>query len=167
MKTTMSNNNLIKNTFKTVLLAILSLTFLLGCSSEKSITKAPSIDEITKEIEEAIDISEMKKGDINKLKKLYDINEDEVEDFALYTASTNIKADEIAIIKVKEDNNIDSIKQKISNRISDQGSIFESYLPEEYFLIEKHVLKNNGNYVLLAVSKDATKIESIFDSSFK
>ncbi len=167
MKITMNNNNIIKNTFKTILLAILSLTFLLGCSSEKAIAKAPTIEEITKEIEEAIDISEMKKGDINKLKKLYDIDEDEIEDFVLYVAPTNIKADEMAIIKVKDENNIESIKEKISTRISDQGSVFESYLPEEYFLIEKHVLKSNGNYVLLVVSKDATKVEGIFDNSFK
>ncbi|PGL73878.1 DUF4358 domain-containing protein, partial [Bacillus thuringiensis] len=44
---------------------------------------------------------------------------------------------------------------------------FKDYLPDEYFLIEKHVLKTKDNYILLAISKDADKVEKTFDKIFK
>lgn len=61
---------------------------------------------------------------------------------------------------------IDSIKEKISHRIEIQAKNFKDYLPDEYFLIEKHVLKSKDNYILFIISEDADVIEDIFDRSF-
>ncbi|MGW6184753.1 DUF4358 domain-containing protein, partial [Bacillus mycoides] len=84
-----------------------------------------------------------------------------------YTAPTNIKADEIAVIKLDNTKSVDNIKKKIISRIEKKSKSFKGYLPEEYFLIEKHVLKTKDNYILLAISKDADKIEKTFDENFK
>lgn len=40
-------------------------------------------------------------------------------------------------------------------------------LPDEYFLIEKHVLKMKDNYILFVVSKDAAIIDGAFDEALK
>ncbi|HAG44839.1 MAG TPA: hypothetical protein DCL31_17845, partial [Clostridium sp.] len=115
----------------------------------------------------AVNLDEMKEGDNDKLQKLYDIKADEIENFILYVAPTNLKADEVAVIKVKDANDVESVKEKLSKRVEEQGKSFKDYLPDEYFLIEKHVLKTKDNYVLLAISKDADKIESAFDEALK
>lgn len=52
-----------------------------------------------------------KKEDINRLEKLYNFNDKEVESFIFYIASTNIKADEVTAIKAKDVNNVGNIKQ--------------------------------------------------------
>lgn len=52
-----------------------------------------------------------KKEDINRLEKLYNFNDKEVESFIFYIASTNIKADEVTVIKAKDVNNVENIKQ--------------------------------------------------------
>ncbi|MCU4724738.1 DUF4358 domain-containing protein [Bacillus cereus] len=109
----------------------------------------------------------MKEGDSKKLQKLYNINTDEVESFVLYTAPTNIKADEIAVIKVKDVKNVEDIKKNISNKVEKQSKSFKDYLPDEYFLIEKHVLKTKDNYILFAISKDADKVEKTFNQLLK
>ncbi|MFD3158107.1 DUF4358 domain-containing protein [Haloimpatiens sp. FM7330] len=151
----------------TMILSIFALGTLAGCGSSKKEVKNPSVGEISKKIGQSVDVSEMRKADSEKLKKLYGINSDELEGFDVYTASTNIKADEIAVMKVKDSNNVDSIKDKISKRVKKQGENFKDYLPNEYYLVEKHVLKNQGNYILFAISKNAQKIEDTFDSCFK
>ncbi len=102
---------------------------------------------------------------MDKLQRLYNILPEEVESSILYIASTNIKADEIAVIKAKDVNNLAEIKEKISKRVEDKAKSFQSYLPDEYYLIENHVLKTKGNFVLLAISEDADKIEQAFDES--
>jgi len=109
----------------------------------------------------------MKIGDMNRLKKLYHLDADEVQDFVLYTAQSNVEANELAVIKVKQENQAESVKEKIMKRIEAQEVKLKDYRPEQYYLVEKHILKIKGRYILFTVSKDAEKIESSFDEAFK
>ena len=156
-----------KNIFYKMILSSIIILILTSCSSKKTIEKAPSISDIDEKIQETVDISNMNIGDSEKLEKLYDVDVEDLEDFVLYTPSTNIEANEIAILKVKDTNKIDDIKDKISTRVEKQATNFKDYLPDEYFLIEKHVLKTKDNYILFIISEDAETIEDIFDESFK
>ncbi|MGH1280429.1 DUF4358 domain-containing protein [Bacillus basilensis] len=151
----------------TIIACTITLGSLSGCFGKKENVNSLSATEIGEKIEHVTNLEEMKVGDSKKLQKLYNINTDEVESFVLYTAPTNIKADEIAVIKVKDKKNVENIKNKISNRVEKKSKSFKDYLPNEYFLIEKHVLKTKDNYILLAISKDADKAEKTFDEIFK
>lgn len=161
----------LKNNYRSLLIAIIlaSLTIgaLVGCSSDKLPDKTPAVKEIDEKIKQSVDVSSLSEGDIDKLKKLYDVDESEIEEFVLYTAQSNIEADEITVIKVKEDSKVTDIKNKILKRVEKQSESFKDYLPDEYYVIEKHVLKTKGKYILLAISEDAEEIEGIFDELFK
>lgn len=132
-----------KKIFVVALVIALSSTLLSSCSSSKEGGKQPSIQNIVEEINNKVDISTMKEGDNDKLQKLYDIDDDKLEDFVLYTAPTNIEADEILILKVKDEKDLNNIKDKISKRVEEQSDSFKDYLPDEYYLIEKHILKGH------------------------
>ncbi|WP_259417867.1 DUF4358 domain-containing protein [Bacillus toyonensis] len=151
----------------TIIVCTITLGALSGCFEKKENVNNLSATEIGEKIKQVANLEEMKEGDSKKLQKLYNINTDEIESFVLYTAPTNIKADEIAAIKVKDMKNVKNIKEKILSRIEKRSKSFKDYLPDEYFLIEKHVLKTKDNYILLAISKDADKIEKTFDEILK
>ncbi|WP_100618047.1 DUF4358 domain-containing protein [Bacillus cereus] len=151
----------------TIIVCTITLGALSGCFGKKENVNNLSATEIGEKIKQVANLEEMKKGDSKKLQKLYNINTDEIESFVLYTAPTNIKADEIAAIKVKDMKNVKNIKEKLLSRIEKKSKSFKGYLPDEYFLIEKHVLKTKDNYILLAISKDADKIEKTFDEILK
>ena len=155
-----------KNVFALTVIIVRSLALLTGCSSKDTTSKEPSIDEIDQNINDDVDISNMVESDSDKLEKLYDIDIDKVDNFKLYTAKTNIEANELLILKVKNEEDIGDIKEDINDRIESQTNSFKDYLPDEYFLIEKHVLKSNGNYIIFIISEEAEKIESLFDKSF-
>ncbi|EJR57476.1 hypothetical protein IIO_05003 [Bacillus cereus VD115] len=150
-----------------IIVCMITLGALSGCFEKKENVNNLSATEIREKIKQVANLEEMKEGDSKKLQKLYNINTDEIESFVLYTAPTNIKADEIATIKVKDMKNVKNIKEKILSRIEKKSKSFKDYLPDEYFLIEKHVLKTKDNYILLAISKDADKIEKTFDKILK
>lgn len=154
---------MIKKSINFLILAVIVLTLFVGCSSEG---KTPSIEEINNNIVQATDISEMRVGDAKKLEKLYGIDAEKLESFFLYTPPSNIEADEIAILKVKNSNDIDSIKEKISKRINDKEVSFKDYLPDEYYLVEKHVLKNKDSYIIFVTHNDYKIIEETFDKCF-
>lgn len=108
----------------------------------------------------------MKKGDLNKLQKLYKIDAVNVDDFILYTSTSNVKADELAVIKLKDESQAESVKENIEQRIEAQKMKFKDYRPDEYFLVENHVLKTKGPFVFFAVSKEADSMERAFDGVF-
>ncbi|MFB7351424.1 DUF4358 domain-containing protein [Bacillus thuringiensis] len=150
-----------------MIVCTITLGSLSGCFGKKDNVNSLSATEIGEKIKHVTNLEEMKEGDSKKLQKLYNINTDEVESFVLYTAPTNIKADEIAVIKVKDVKNVEDIKKNISNKVEKQSKSFKDYLPDEYFLIEKHVLKTKDNYILFAISKDADKVEKTFNQLLK
>lgn len=151
-----------------IAMVIFTVGMFTGCSSNKSQTaKNPTVKEIDEKIKKAADIANLKQGDAAKLKKFYDIDNTELEDFVLYTAPSNIKADEIAILKVKDSNNVSKIKDKVSKRLENQSTSFKDYLPNEYAVIQKNVLKTKGNYIIFVISSDAQKIDNAFEEAFK
>lgn len=156
-----------KGLFYSIILCSLMVFVLTSCSSNKPTYKDVSVKNIDEKIKESVDISSMNVGDGEKLEKTYKIDVKDLEEFVLYTPSTNIKANEIAIMKVKDSSKIEDIQDKISERIDNQATNFKDYLPDEYYLIEKHVLKIKDNYILFVISEDAEAIEKIFDESFK
>jgi len=156
-----------KRIFNSFMALILITIVLTACTKGGSTGKNPSIVEINNKLSEAIDLSKMDNGDGEVLEKFYDIDSNKLEEFVLYMPKTNIEVNEIAILKVKNTSDLEDIKEKIENRIEEQGNAFRDYIPEEYYLIENHVLKTKDNYILFAIYEDVDKIEKVFDESFK
>lgn len=150
-----------------LLLTLLSLFIIAGCSQNQGTSKNPSVAEIRDQIAKSVDISELKEQREDDLATLYNIDAEDIEESVIYIAPTNLEADELTILKVKEGADVAEIKDRIGQRVEQQANSFKDYLPEEYDLIEKHVLKSKGNYILLAISEKADEIEDIFDKAFK
>ncbi|WP_098745438.1 DUF4358 domain-containing protein [Paenibacillus sp. EZ-K15] len=157
-----------KRSFYSVMLAfVVVMGVLSGCAGKDEKTSEQlSVTEIGESIGQAVSLKEMKKQDLNKLQKLYKMDTDSVDDFILYTSTSNVKADELAVIKLKDERQAESVKENIEQRIEAQKMKFKDYRPDEYFLVDHHVLKTKGPFVFFAVSKDAESMERTFDSAF-
>ncbi|AFV10614.1 putative lipoprotein [Thermacetogenium phaeum DSM 12270] len=149
--------------------AIVALTLggTAGCSSQKEAAADPTVEEIVARIAAAVDLSRMQEGDAGTLKKLYGIDAADLEGFALYTAPTNISADEILVVKLKDPDAAGAVQEKMEKRVADRAARFKDYLPQEYYKIEHHVLETRGSCLLLAIAEDADKIAAAFDESFR
>lgn len=150
-----------------ILFAFITL-LVSGCAkSGEDVLKSPEISEIEDTVMKSFDTSDMIKLDDKKLERVYGISADEVDEYFAYVSTSNIKADEVAVFKVKDSEDIEGIKSRIGERMVQLGTSFKDYLPEQYNLIEKHTLGVKGNYVFLAVSKDGESIKIQFDKCFK
>ncbi|WNS43090.1 DUF4358 domain-containing protein [Paenibacillus sp. MMS20-IR301] len=146
----------------------LVLVFILGllsaCTANPGKDEARTVAEIKDSIEQTVDLSGMQLQNDAKLRKLYGIEADDIEGFVLYTADSNVKADELVIIKVKQASETETVMEQIEERIKAQTVKFKDYRPEEYCLIEKHVLKSKGRFVFFAVSKNVERMEEAYDA---
>ncbi|MGV2787493.1 DUF4358 domain-containing protein, partial [Clostridium perfringens] len=102
----------------------------------------------------------------NKLQKLYKMDTDSLDDFILYTSTSNVKADELAVIKLKDESQAESVKENIEQRIEAQKMKIKYYRPDEYNLVDHHELKTKGPFVFFAVSTEAESMERWYDSAF-
>lgn len=164
----MRKTNKIKNIISKSLIFILGI-FILGIFGGCTFiqTKAPKVSEIIDSIKNTTDLSLMEQGNKNKLRKLYGISTKEIEEFALYIPKTNMEANEILILKVKNQDDIDEIKENIEKRIEKQSDSFRSYAPTQYELLENNILDVKGKYIIYIVSKDVDKISKCVDNDFK
>jgi len=150
-----------------LLVFLILLGALTGCSVKNEGGKDVPLRTIEEGIKQKVTLDHMKKKDKEKLVKLYHIDHDEVQDFVLYMPESNVEANELAVIKVKQAEQAENIKEKIVKRVEAQEIKFKDYRPKEYNLVEKHVLKIKDLYILFAVSKDAEQIENAFDAALK
>jgi len=153
-----------KATVKVIALVFLvcGLALNAGCSSQDSAKQPGSVQDVVERLEKASLLADLQAGDLDTLGRLYGLDASQVEDFALYTAPSNIRAEEILVLKLKDVQDMDEVRAKIQERIAKRADSFRDYLPEQYALIENHCLMTAGNYVFLAIVEDVAAAEEAF-----
>lgn len=81
--------------------------------------------------------------------------------------STGATAEEIAVWQAKDSGAVSKIQEAVKNRIADQKAGFESYVPAEMEKLNDPVLVTQGNYVILCISNDNAKAQSVIDGFLK
>lgn len=148
-----------------ILIATVLITFIALYQVLK--VKDADMDSLRKNLSQVIDDEQMDIGDSSKLRKLYYISKNEVEDFILYAPKSNMDANEVLVLKGKSDEVIQQLKVKVEGRIKKQSDSFNSYRPEEYDIISNRVLDIKGKYLILIISKDSATIEATINKEFK
>ncbi|WP_346885142.1 DUF4358 domain-containing protein [Clostridium sp. UBA4395] len=148
-----------------ILIATVLITFIALYQVLK--VKDVDMDSLRKNLSQVIDDEQMDKGDSSKLRKLYYISKNEIEDFILYAPKSNMDANEVLVLKGKSEEVIQQLKVKVEGRIKKQSDSFNSYRPEEYDIISNRVLDIKGKYLILIISKDSATIEAAINKEFK
>lgn len=147
-----------------ILLTLVMVTFI-GLYGVVKI-KEPSMDEINASILKTADLTNMIQGDVKKLRKLYYINKNEVENFILYAPKTNMDANEVLVLKGKDEESVKILRDKIEARVDKQSDSFASYRPELKEVIDDYELKENGQYLYLIISEENKKINKAIEKNF-
>lgn len=153
-----------KNYYYILTVAIL-ITFIALYQVLK--VKDVDMDSLRQSLSQIVDSEHMDIGDSSKLRKLYYISKNEVEDFILYSPKSNMEANEVLILKAKNEEDIEHLKVKVEERVKKQSDSFKNYRPEEYDIISNRVLDIKGKYLILIISSESEKIESAINKEFK
>lgn len=96
----------------------------------------------------------------------YGFSNEEINEIVSYQGS-GATSEELVILHATDKSQLNSIKDKIGNRLTERKEAFESYLPEEVFKIDNHLLDIKGNYVILCISNDPSKVEEVINNYIK
>lgn len=104
--------------------------------------------------------------DDTSLNEMYGIDSSKLDNYIIKVPIMNIRADEIAIIKVKEIKDVNYIVNKFKERASIVQNTFNKYLEDQYELAVNNIIVVKGKYVLFSISEKNEQIENIFNSYF-
>lgn len=156
-----------KTTKKIICLLIFALTALSLCSCGKGEAKAAekNIDALADALISKLEfdiIPEEIDGEVALSD--YSIDESIVSEVRYFRVGSAV-ADEIAIFKVNNANDIPTIENAVSERIKYLKDGFSDYKPSEVPKIENAYTKAIGNVVILCICKDTAQVEQIINET--
>lgn len=159
--------------FFSFILVFSVMVTVVGCGEK---TPNVPVKEIMTNIDKESDIVsglmelDLTKADLNDFEKqtieYFGINLDDIEEGIMKTPMINLSVDSVILLKAKDSSKLPELKTVFENYIEAQKTAFENYVPANLEIIEKHIIKEKGNYIILIISHDAEKIEKAFDNSF-
>lgn len=98
--------------------------------------------------------------------KRLSLSEEDIESCTSY-AGTKAVVDEIVLVKVSSSDAAERVKTALDRHIETQKKSYSSYRPDEVPKLDSAVIVSEGGYVILVVSKDSGKAQSIVKGCLK
>lgn len=175
---------IIKNNIIMVLLLSLCLTLFVGCSKEETNneiasekkneeeSKSPELPDMKKLCEDMLaadsslpEMSVVYGSDENGsdlFQYLADFDVEKVEDF-FFAYATEGTAEEIAVIYLKDEDDIEDLEEAIENHVEGRIIQFRTYDPSQVERCEDAVIIAKDNYVILIIADEAKAIKKVFE----
>lgn len=155
-----SNKILLLEILKWLFVAALCvfLYFMLSSNRESS---TPFAD-VKEAVIAAADLTPLAEGDNQTLKRLYGLSASDYENVLLYYPTTNMGAEELLLVQLKDVSQQQSVQTAIENRLDTQKKSFDGYGIDQYAMLEKAVVEVQGNYILLVVAADPGPVRKAF-----
>lgn len=139
----------------------LTLFTLTGCSEEKKEDRVIDVHTMAQSLLNDITYEDqLTKVEGNMFQMIYGISQEDIEEYEAYV-STGATAEEIAVIKAKDEATAESMEEKLTERVEAQKNSFANYIPKEVEKLEEAVVYQEGVYVVLSISNDDEKAEKI------
>ena len=118
---------------------------------------------VTEAVTAVISTENMQEADAQMVKRLYGINPADYESCTLYYPTTNMGADELLIVKLKDVSQQEALSAAVDARLQTQKTAFDGYGAEQFALLSDHaVIEPRGNYFLFVVSANADAAAAAF-----
>ena len=147
-----------------ILMVIGLLVFIIllqmGTPDSKS-----SLEEVSQAVSGSVSLEGMEESSNQMFKKFYGMNANDYEGVSLYAPASNMDAEEILIIKLKDSSQAEAVTAAVNKRLETQKSSFEGYGIEQFDLLEDHILDVQGNFILYVVHPEASKADQAFKDS--
>jgi hypothetical protein len=137
------------------------LAFLVISLSANHISQA-AFSAVEDAVVSAADVGEMQIADTQMVRRLYGLDPADYEGVLLYCPTTNMGAEELLLIELKDISQQDTVTAAIEKRVATQKDSFDGYGVDQYDMLEKSVTEVQGNYILLVVAADPAPVRQAF-----
>lgn len=138
---------------------VIYLVVLLGGDPVSSAAFADVAEKVVAEV----DTTNMLKAENQMVRRLYGLDPGAYEGCALYYPASNMDAEELLIVKLKDTQQQDEVVSAVQTRVQTQKDAFEGYGVDQFDLLSNFcVVEIKGNFALFVVSKDCEAARTAF-----
>ena len=134
------------------------LYFMLSANRESR----AAFSDVQEAVISTADLTPMAEGDNQTFKRLYGLSASDYENVLLYYPTTNMGAEELLLIQLKDLSQQQAVKDAIESRLDTQKKSFDGYGVDQYAMLEKAVVEVQGNDILLVVANDPAPVRKAF-----
>lgn len=138
---------------------VLCLTAFAGCGA-KEVKLSEVMDKINSEYSLSL-------KQIDDLNKYYQVNNDDVKQFAAEINGDTNAPVEIVLVEAKDKDAAANVEKKLQERLTSIVNMYGSYTPEKKAMAEACKVTNENNFVTLIVAENADKILATFNENVK
>ncbi|MDD5922842.1 MAG: DUF4358 domain-containing protein [Eubacteriales bacterium] len=145
---------------------VLLCAFVIISGAFTNRTSSTSFQDMRKQVVKAADLTNMKKADDQMIRRLYGFDPDSFDGIVLYYPKSNMNAEELLLVKLKNEDQRDQMEKTISNRVATQKKSFKGYGAKQTAMLEKSIVEVRGNYALYISAKNPEKVKAAFDAAY-
>lgn len=128
--------------------AVLIVLLCAACSGAKSV----DLKAVLNDVNASYGLTDLKQiEDTDGLNRYYQIEADDVKQFAAEIGSSSTDYNEIVLIEAMDQTAADAIKKQLELRLRNQLSNAKSYAAEQVSMVEACKVKDSGNFVYLVI----------------
>ena len=146
----------------------LSLCLLTGCGKKEDNREAvvtQTLEEIYTQMETNVELPTMVRLEDDYITNYYGADLSTFDEYVFAAAEDALLAENIILVKMKDGESNEAVVKLLNNIIKQKKTELESYLPEQYKIVEKSEVITNGDYVALIISsKKAELLEQLPDA---
>lgn len=123
-----------------------------------------SISEVANKLISVIPSDEHNMAELPKelYKDMYGIDASQYEEVLVFGSMMSVKANEIILIKVKNESQLSGAKKLLEERKAQVYKTWEQYLPDQFELVKQAKISTNGKYAALIIAPYSDKINNTF-----
>lgn len=146
-----------------LLLAALLVVSLAACGSKpaKNVDVAAVFDSVSQYLPEMLYPDEM------TMLNFLGIKAEDCKQYKVAICAEGLRADELWVIEAKDETALETLKRKANNRITAKLDETESYVPDQFVIVQKAEIINNGMYLALIISPDVDTMKASIEAAFK
>lgn len=151
---------------KALMLLMLALCLVMtGCTAKESTPL--SCTGIADAVFKSTDFAELMDANERYLEKYLMIEADDLAAWVMRRDATRATPEMILVLEVREGADQAAIRQAVQAYHDEQILQYRDYQPEQVYKLENAAVKENGAFIVLAVSPDASKVNAALGDGWK
>ena len=128
--------------------------------------KDVAFQEMQKSVGALVKEADFKKEDKKYIRKQYKLDDVNYENIICYGPPSAMEVNEFSVVSCKDAVQKTLVKEQLQKHVDEQYQSFLGYAPRQADLLNKAVLYEKGNYIILIVHKDANMMKQKIDDLF-
>lgn len=149
-----------------LMMTLVMTVSLAACSQSGNSGKTADLPKVLETMKSEVGFSDVIELDEGGLKTNYGIEAEDVKQFAALVDASGIKCEEVVLIEATDADAAKRVKEQLDKRLESKLAQNKDYLPEQYAIIKKCSVEQDGNYVSMIVGEQHEKLTEIYQKAF-